>query len=230
MYDMCHAVLCCALCCHNISHPPGLSFSFEAAFSAFGGNLAEPFIFKRGHGDPQAAVDAMIKAKTAGSDRLDGVFITANNRSFVAGFLRAAHKAKLDVPIHSGDAEASTELPTLLKDDLAALQRVTLTSFSKGSQELLGRLKAAAPKGVDPDPGSSAQAYDAVTAMLKAYAAADAPKSGADVAKQIPKQKFKGEQECHDVRTCSPTPCVSRPSLDLLWFASRIHPSIHSVS
>lgn len=174
-------------------HPAGLSFNFEAAFAAYGGTLSDIYSFKGAEGDPHAAVAMMMKAKSEGSKRLDGVFITANNHTFVADFLRAAHKAKLDVPILSGDAVASTEVPTLLKDDLGALQRVTLTAFAQGPKELRSKLKEATPKGLDPDLGTSAQAYDAVTAVLKAYTAAAEPKSGADVAKQIPKQKFQGE-------------------------------------
>lgn len=189
------ALSCPALRCPVLSCPSGLSFNFEAAFTAYGGNLAELYTFKGGRGNPQAAVDGMVKAKAAGSsNRLDGVFVAANNVTFVADFVRAAHKAKLDVPILSGDALASRELPTLLKDDLGALQRVTLTAFAQGSKELQSRVKAAASKGVDPDPRTSAQAYDAVVAFLKAYAAAPEPKSGDTIAEQIPKQKFQGER------------------------------------
>lgn len=109
------------------------------------------------------------------------------------GFLAAADKSKLDVPIITpGGAAASTELSAALKDNLGALKRLVTVAEGQGSQEYEAKLRAAAKNRTDLDTAGTGQAYDAVTALLKAYAAAPTPKSGAAVAQLIPKQRFQG--------------------------------------
>lgn len=111
----------------------------------------------------------------------------------LAVFLRAADKAKLDLPILApGGAAQDSDAVNLLKDNLGLLGRVTLVVEGQGSKEFQARLKAAVNNRDGRDKAVTGHAYDAVNALLKAYAAAPEPKSGVDIAAQVPKQRFEG--------------------------------------
>jgi ABC-type branched-subunit amino acid transport system substrate-binding protein len=80
-----------------------------------------------------------------------------------------------------------------LKGNLGALKRLVTVAEGEGSREYEASLRAAVNNSTtDLDTAGTGQAYDAVTALLMAYAAAPAPKKGADVAQLVPKQRFQG--------------------------------------
>lgn len=168
----------------------GVSSYFMAYLSAYGGLISEVHGFQPGKVDPQAAATDMLKGKVTG---LDGVYIATNHLTFLAGFLAAADKSRLHVPIIApGGAAASTELSVALKGNLGALKRLVNVAEGEGSLEYEASLRAAVNNRPDLDTAGTGQAYDAVTSLLKAYAAAPAPKRGAYVAQLIPKQRFQG--------------------------------------
>jgi ABC-type branched-subunit amino acid transport system substrate-binding protein len=107
-----------------------------------------------------------------------------------AEFLREAAAVKLDLPVLGGDAIASPALTELLQDKPELLKSVTATAFHQGTDAFKKRFAEFA-LGVEYD-GNAAQAYDAMQALLRAYAAAPAPKDSPSLARLIPKQNFTG--------------------------------------
>jgi hypothetical protein len=77
-----------------------------------------------------------------------------------------------------------------LQDKPGLLKDVTLTAFHQGTAEFKKKFAEFAP-GVEYD-GNAAQGYDAMQALLRAYAATPLPKDPPSVARMIPKQNFTG--------------------------------------
>jgi hypothetical protein len=100
-------------------------------------------------------------------------------------------KAKLDLPVLSGDASASTEIPRLLDGKYSPLKHLTIVNFAQGRKEFYQRLNKQSP-GLT-DEAQAGHGYDAMVALLRAYAATAGPKTRTEIAQQIPKQRFDGE-------------------------------------
>lgn len=121
----------------------------------------------------------------------------------LAEFLREAAAAKLDLPVFGGDAIASPALTELLQDKPGLLKDVTATAFHQGTDAFKKKFAEFAP-GVEYD-GIAAQGYDAMQALLRAYAAAPAPKDPMSVALLIPQQNFTGRSTQTRPRVANPT-------------------------
>jgi hypothetical protein len=114
-----------------------------------------------------------------------------------AGYLRAADKLQLNLPIiASGGAAQSSEVISKLKGNFSLLQPVVVVAEWEGTQDFHTRLHNAVQNRTGLDRSTVGHAYDAVVALLKAYAAAPPPKSGAQIQELIPKQRFEGELHC----------------------------------
>lgn len=172
----------------DASYGYGLAFNFIATFTRDGGSIPIVESFKKGAGDPQRIVAKMVEAKA--SKKLEAVYVSTNNLTFFADFVRAADKAKLDLLILGGDAIASPFITDAFKDNPGLLKGVTITAFNQGSDDFQAKFKAAAP-GVEYD-GNAAQGYDAMTALLNAYSSTPSPREPRAIAKAIPKQNFIG--------------------------------------
>lgn len=98
------------------------------------------------------------------------------------------------LPVLMGDSAATTDLSALVKDDPSVLKHLTFTMVAKGSKGCQANRTAGSPHA--PKVGLAGPSYDAMTAVLGAYAAARPPKSPPDVAQQLPKQRFKGGWTC----------------------------------
>jgi ABC-type branched-subunit amino acid transport system substrate-binding protein len=109
------------------------------------------------------------------------------------GFLRAADKAKLNLPvIGSGGAAQADQANGLLHDSLGLLERMSVVVEAPSSKEFQARLQAAVGNRTGKEQPTAGHAYDAITLLLRAYAAAAEPKRGAEIAAEIPGQKFEG--------------------------------------
>lgn len=109
------------------------------------------------------------------------------------GFLRAADKAKLNLPVLGpGGAAQADQSNGLLKDNLGLLERVVVVVEAQGSKEFQARLKTAVGNRTGREQPTTGHAYDAITMLLRAYAAAAEPKHGTDIAAKIPGQQFEG--------------------------------------
>lgn len=110
--------------------------------------------------------------------------------SCFAAFLKAAENNDLGLKIFGGDALADPMMVTLLKDQPSALKALSVTTVNKGKNPFIRRFRAAFP---DVTYGSfAAQGYDAMVALMKAYADAAPPKDGAELANQLRQQQFEG--------------------------------------
>jgi hypothetical protein len=90
-----------------------------------------------------------------------------------------------------GDALATPALISLLPGNASALLRgVTATTWGQGKPSFVERFKAAAPNVVYDS--RAATGYDAMVALLKAYAATAPPRPSTAVAQNIVKQEFDG--------------------------------------
>lgn len=79
----------------------------------------------------------------------------------------------------------------LLRDTPGALKNLSATTVNKGKNSFIRRFRAAYP---DVPYGSFApQGYDAMVALLKAYAASPPVKDGPALAKELERQKFEGK-------------------------------------
>lgn len=106
-------------------------------------------------------------------------------------FLKAAENNDLGLKIFSGDALADPMMVTLLKDQPSALTDLSVTTVNKGKNPFIRRFRSAFP---DVHYGSfAAQGYDAMVALLKAYAAAAPSRDGQDLADQLQQQQFEGK-------------------------------------
>jgi hypothetical protein len=81
----------------------GLAFNFIASFTRDGGSVPVVFTFKTFQGEPSQAVAKMVAGKQAAQNKLDAVFVSTNNLTFVAGACaracRAARSAALRPPV-----------------------------------------------------------------------------------------------------------------------------------
>lgn len=104
-------------------------------------------------------------------------------------------KAKLDLPIVSGDASATPDVGVRLRDNPALLKPLTATTDTHGTPEFQEAFETAAPPAIRAFKQYTPQAYDAMTAVLKAYEDAErttAAPSPADITQQLFQQKFEG--------------------------------------
>ena len=107
-----------------------------------------------------------------------------------AAFLKAAAANNLGLKVFGGDALADPMMVTLLKDNPAALKQLSATTVNKGKNPFIRRFRASNP-GVTY--GSfAAQGYDAMVALLRAYAAAGPPRDGPAITKELQQQVFEG--------------------------------------
>ncbi|KAF6234464.1 periplasmic binding protein-like I [Scenedesmus sp. NREL 46B-D3] len=169
----------------------GLAFSFIAGFTKDGGMVPVVYQFKDGKGDPQAAA-AEVKSGVQGKG-VQAVFMATNNLTFAADFLVAAKAANISLPIFAGDALSDYMLYEQLAGRPSLINTFTSTSVSPGSREFVQAYSSFT--GSDPSTNYqafAAHAYDAVTALLRAYQAAAAPKDGAAVKAQLDKLDFQG--------------------------------------
>jgi hypothetical protein len=121
-----------------------------------------------------------------------------------AAFLKAAENNDLGLTIFSGDALADPMMVTLLKDQPSALKGLSVTTVNKGKNSFIRRFRSAFP---DVTYGSfAAQGYDAMVALLKAYASAAPSRDGQDLADQLQQQQFEGERQCL-AAGCGMCPC-----------------------
>jgi hypothetical protein len=110
-----------------------------------------------------------------------------------AGFLKAAENQDLGLKIFSGDALADPMMVSLLRDQPSALKDLSVTTVNKGKNPFIKKFRATFPHVTY---GSfAAQAYDAMVALLRAYAAAAPPKDGPAIAKQLGRERFEGEKQ-----------------------------------
>lgn len=106
--------------------------------------------------------------------------------------MKAAVSQDLGLKVFGGDALADPMMVTLLKDMPAALKDLSVTTVNKGKNPFIRRFRAANP-GITY--GSfAAQGYDAMVALLRAYARAAPPKDGPALVKTLQQQKFEGEE------------------------------------
>jgi hypothetical protein len=110
-----------------------------------------------------------------------------------ADFLRGLEKVKLELPILSGDAAASTDIPRLLDGKYSPLKHLTIVDFAQGRKDFYERLNKQS-LGLT-DEAQAGHGYDAMVALLRAYAAAAAagPNGRTEISQQIPKQRFDGK-------------------------------------
>lgn len=131
--------------------------------------------------------------------------------------MRAAANNDLGLKIFGGDALADTMMVNLLQDQPDALKDLSVTTVNKGKNPFIKKYRAAFPAVTY---GSfAAQAYDAMVALLRAYAAAKPPRGGSELAKELRKQKFEGEwirltrhmyaHLSHEVNTATHQTCSS---------------------
>lgn len=85
---------------------------------------------------------------------------------------------------------ASPAMADLLKGNTSVLGQLTATSWGMGTPEFVKRFEAAAP-ALEYD-SRGATGYDAMAALLRAYAATPAPREPSAVAENIVKQVFAG--------------------------------------
>jgi hypothetical protein len=82
---------------------------------------------------------------------------------------------------------------SLLRDQPSALRDLSVTTVNKGKNPFIKKFRSTFPHVTY---GSfAAQAYDAMVALLRAYAAAAAPKDGPAIAKQLGRERFEGEDD-----------------------------------
>jgi hypothetical protein len=74
------------LCC-----PAGLAFNFIASFTRDGGVVPVVETFKKGAGDPKAAVAKMVAAKAAPANPIQAVGVATNNITYFTGVLELTH-------------------------------------------------------------------------------------------------------------------------------------------
>jgi ABC-type branched-subunit amino acid transport system substrate-binding protein len=118
-----------------------------------------------------------------------------------AAFLRAADNQKLELPLFAGDALADSMMVALLKDQPTALKNLSVTTVNKGKNPFIRRFRAAFPSVMY---GSfAAQGYDAMVALLRAYAAAPPPRDGVALAQELQQLEFEGGRPCY----CDPGSC-----------------------
>jgi ABC-type branched-subunit amino acid transport system substrate-binding protein len=109
-----------------------------------------------------------------------------------AAFVKAAENNDLGLKIFSGDALADPMMVTLLKDQPSALKDLSVTTVNKGKNPFIRRFRDMFPNVTY---GSfAAQGYDAMVALLKAYAAAAPSRDGQDLADQLQRQQFEGKR------------------------------------
>lgn len=108
----------------------------------------------------------------------------------LTAFLRAADNNALGLKIFSGDALADPMMVALLKDQPTALKDLSVTTVNKGKNPFIRRFRSAFPDVVY---GSfAAQGYDAMAALLRAYADAAPPKGGPQLADALREASFEG--------------------------------------
>jgi hypothetical protein len=69
----------------------GLAFNFIASFTRDGGVVPVVETFKKGAGDPKAAVAKMVAAKAAPTNPIQAVGIATNNITYFSGQLQLSH-------------------------------------------------------------------------------------------------------------------------------------------
>lgn len=67
---------------------PGLAFNFMASLTRDGGSVPVVIPFKRGQGNPKAAVAKLVEAKAAKANPLDAVYVSTNNLTYFGGAYR----------------------------------------------------------------------------------------------------------------------------------------------
>lgn len=86
---------------------------------------------------------------------------------------------------------ADPMMVTLLKEQPEPLRNLSLTTVNKGKNPFIRRFRSTFP---DVAYGSfAAQGYDAMVALLRAYAAAQPPRDGQAVADELQEVAFEGE-------------------------------------
>lgn len=74
-----------SLACLPPPSPSGLAFNFMATFTRDGGIVPVVIPFKKGSGDPAAAVAQLVEAKASKTNPLDAVYVSTNNITFFTG-------------------------------------------------------------------------------------------------------------------------------------------------
>ncbi|KAF6261902.1 periplasmic binding protein-like I [Scenedesmus sp. NREL 46B-D3] len=192
----------------------GLGFSFIAAFTSLGGNVPVVVMFKRGQGNVADAIRQLRAGQGSSQYPLDGAFIATGNVTFVADLLVAAQAANLELPLFGGDSSSSPELmkliagrpsvignftvvaPSMYMQAKPEIQAGMLTPCTPGDSAFLRRFSDFVKQSnADPLAAESvfaARGYDAMTALLQAYAAAQAPKNGPAIVAALQRQNFTG--------------------------------------
>lgn len=177
-----------AIVYEDTSYGYGLAFSFIAGFTKAGGLVEVVYSFPAGRGEPELAVQKVAAAKAKA--KTDFVFLSTSNLTFAAAFARAAHADKLGLRIVSGDALAEPAFAAMLRDNPAVIADLAATSPWPGKPAFVEQFKAATDGAYFS--AFTARAYDAMTALLRAYRDAAPPRAGRDIVAQLHKQRFDG--------------------------------------
>ncbi|WIA43947.1 hypothetical protein OEZ86_010340 [Tetradesmus obliquus] len=174
----------------------GLGFSFIASFTSHGGNVPVVVMFKKGQGNVADAIRQLQAGKASSTYPLDAAFVATGNVSFVADFLVAAKAANLGMQLYGGDSSANPELVEKIGARPSALSNFTVVAPFPGSAAFQQRFADLIKQGsADPLAAQSvyaARGYDAMTALLQAYAAAQGPKDGPAIVAALQRQNFTG--------------------------------------
>lgn len=174
----------------------GLGFSFIASFTSHGGNVPVVVMFKKGQGNVADAIRQLQAGKASSTYPLDAAFVATGNVSFVADFLVAAKAANLGMQLYGGDSSANPELVEKIGARPSALSNFTVVAPFPGSAAFQQRFADLIKQGsADPLAAQSvyaARGYDAMAALMQAYAAAQAPKDGPAIVAALQRQNFTG--------------------------------------
>eukprot|EP00775_Hariotina_reticulata_P002127 gene2127-2446_t len=168
----------------------GLAFNFIAGFTKRGGSVPVVYQFKTGQGDPKAAV-AKLKAGIKDS-KLDSVFISTNNLTFVAELLVQAQAAGLSsLKFYGGDSLADVTVLERIGKRPSTVANLVTTSPSFGSDAFIQQFRNFT-NDKQPYSYQASHAYDAMVALMRAFKAAAAPKDGPAIKAALQQQKFEG--------------------------------------
>jgi hypothetical protein len=166
----------------------GLAFNFIASFTKRGGAVPLVIVLNASDTVADAAV-AKIK-QAAAAKKVDSILLAMNRVSWAQEFLRNATKENIDLPIFAGDGIAESTLFTSLPGDKSILKRMVLTGFNPGQEQFRARFANFTNNTVYH--AAAAHAFDATRAFIRAYQAAETPKSGTEILRQLQKEKFDG--------------------------------------
>lgn len=179
-----------------VLHDEG-SYGYNLAFSTISAldklpNASVPLVLQiggPGAASPAEAASTLANASRAG--KVDALFLSTSNLTFVAGLLKDAAAAKLALPLYGGDGVADTGLLQAVAGSPSAIANLTATGFSPGTPAFKAAFAAANGNGTAYH-AAAATGYDAMVALLRAYEAAAPPKAGPELAAQLHDTKFDG--------------------------------------